>query len=287
MTRSTPSPCVTIPDGRQPFVRRGGLQIEHLVRAHLARERKPRCRRANHEDRRCAGDPGERNSAEPDGPRALYEDGISRNERCALDDVHGRQQTAAATDVILERDRVRQDGDANARLEVHVLSPPAEQALGRGIRDAIHASGHTPRGRPLDGAGATASAGPVHVEEHRAIAFGQSRSVEPDQRSANRLEHSRGHMSWNNRIGNAGEAPVPEVHVGPADFRSRDAQQRRARREIGPREFANLNRLTRRRHHGGKDGGRHLEYIVVSLTRLAGHWIDPWARTTCCKSGGC
>ena len=47
--------------------------------------------------------------------------------------------------------------------------------------------------------------------------------------------------------GTPDEPAVPQVHVGPAHLRARGPQQRGARRQVGARELADLDRLPRRR----------------------------------------
>ena len=59
-------------------------------------------------------------------------------------------------------------------------------------------------------------------------------------------------MTGNDWIRNAGEAPVPEVDIRAAHFRSNRAEQGGARGQIRTRELANLDRLSRRRHHGSQ-----------------------------------
>ena len=54
---------------------------------------------------------------------------VAGTERGALDDVDGRQQAAAAADVVVDATRVGQARDADARLEVDRLRPSAEQPL--------------------------------------------------------------------------------------------------------------------------------------------------------------
>ena len=134
---------------------------------------------------------------------------------------------------------------------------PPIQALGGRIGDAVDAPGRATRRRAVNRAGAALPARPVHVEEHGAIAFAQHRAVEPGERPANRFEHAGRHVAGNDRIGHAGQTAVPQVHVGAADFRSRRAQQRCARRKIGTSELADLDRLTRGGHHRREDGSRH------------------------------
>ena len=55
--------------GLAPAVGRRGLEIERDVGAHLAREREPARGRADRDDARGAGDPGQRDRAQADGAR--------------------------------------------------------------------------------------------------------------------------------------------------------------------------------------------------------------------------
>ena len=71
----------------------------------------------------------QRNRAQPDRADTLDEHGVAAAERGALEDVHGREQPAAAADVVSSVDRVRQAGNADAGLEVDVLRPATEQPL--------------------------------------------------------------------------------------------------------------------------------------------------------------
>ena len=87
-------------------------------------------------DGRRAAEARERDGAQADGAGALHEHGVARPQRGALEDVHRRQQAAAAADVVVERDGVGQARDADARLEIDRLRPAAEQPLGGRIGDA-------------------------------------------------------------------------------------------------------------------------------------------------------
>ena len=118
--------------------------------------------------------PASRQSAiahKPDGPDALHEHAVARTKRGALANVHRRQQTAAAADVVVDADRIGKPRDADAGLEVDVLRPAAEQTLARRIGDAVDAPGRTSRRRAMNGTGSALTARPMDVEEDGPIAF--------------------------------------------------------------------------------------------------------------------
>ena len=81
-------------------------------------------------------------------------------------------------------------------------------------------------------------------------------------------------MARDDRIGNAGQSAMPEMHIGAADFRPRGAEKRGARWQNGSREFADLDRLSRRRHHRRKDSSGHLSYIVDSVGNEDADYAD-------------
>ena len=164
----------------------------------------------------------------PTAPVPCTSDAVAGAKRRALDDVDGRQQPAAAADIVVELTRVRQPRDSDAGLEVDALRPAAEQAFGGRVRDAVDATCGAPRRRAMDRAGAAPAAGAVHVEEHDAIALAKRLAVDAAERAANRLEDAGGDVAGNDRIRHAGQAAVPQVHVGAAHFRSRGPQQRGA-----------------------------------------------------------
>ena len=116
----------------------------------------------------------------------------------------------------------------------------------------------------MDRAGPASPAGAVHVEEHRAVPFAERRAVHALQRPADRREHACRDVPGNDRIRNAGQPPVPQVHVGAAHFSPLGLQQGTGSREIGPRELANFNRLARRGHHRRQDA------VIHSRTLLCG-----------------
>ena len=87
----------------------------------------------------------------------------------------------------------------------------------------------------MHGARAAAAARAMHVEEHDAIAFAERRPSMPGQRTARGIDDAGRDVPGNDRIRHAGQPAVPQVHVGAAHFGARGAQQRRAGRQIGPR----------------------------------------------------
>ena len=115
-----------------PLFGRGRVEVEDVVGAHPARQVQTRRRRADRDDRRRAAEPRERDGAQADGAGALHEHAVAGPQRGALEDVHGRQQAAAAADVVVERDAVGQPRDADAGLEIDRLRPAAEQAFAAG-----------------------------------------------------------------------------------------------------------------------------------------------------------
>ena len=190
-----------------------------------------------------AGEPRERDRAQPDRAGALHDDGVAEREARPLDDVHRRQQSAAAADVVVERDGVRQPRDDDARLEVDLLRPAAEQPFGGRIGDAVDA----PRGQRV-GVRCT-----VHARQRPQVRCTSKNATRSPSRSACRrcpssgpriaVERAGRDVPGDDRIRHAGQAAVPQVHIGAAHFGSRGPQQRGARRQIGTREFANLDRL--------------------------------------------
>ena len=97
-------------------------------------------RRADRDRSRGARDPGQGDGAQADGADALHDDRVAQPDLGALGDVHRRQQAAAAADVVVERDGVRQARHGHAGLEVDRLRPSAEEPLVRGIGDAVDAA---------------------------------------------------------------------------------------------------------------------------------------------------
>ena len=125
----------------------------------------------------------------------------------------------------------------DAGLEVDLLRPAAEQPLGRRIGDAVDAARRAARRRAMHGARQAAPARAMHVEERDAIAFGERPPFDVRERSANGVERAGRDVARDNRIRHARQPAVPQVHVGAADFRTRGAQQRGARRQIGTRKL--------------------------------------------------
>ncbi len=113
MTTSTPSPCVRARTSSSRSRRCRGVEVERHVGAHpLARA--PDVRRGA-PIAKIVDAPPRRASAialSPTAPVPCTSDAVSGPERGALEDVHRRQQPAAAADVALERNRVGQPGDA-------------------------------------------------------------------------------------------------------------------------------------------------------------------------------
>ena len=101
--------------------------------------------------------------------------------------------------------------------------PPNRPSVA-GIRDAVDAPGRTTRRRAVNGARAAA---PQVRCTSKNTARSPSRSAirRAPQRATDRFEHAGGHVAGNDRIRNAGESAVPEVHVGAADFRPRGAEK--------------------------------------------------------------
>ena len=81
-----------------------------------------------------AGQPRQRNRAQPDGARALHEHAVAGAKRRALEDVHRGQQAAAAADVVVERDRVRQPRDRRRPARDRSPAPSRRTALRRPSR---------------------------------------------------------------------------------------------------------------------------------------------------------
>ena len=86
-------------------------------------------------------------------------------------------------------------------------------------------------------------------------------------RSAHALERAGADVARNDRIRHAGQAAVPEMHVGAADLGQRRAQERAAGRQIRFGKLANLDRRARRRHDGSKDQGMNAARLPHSMTR--------------------
>ena len=135
----------------------------------------------------------------------------------------------------------------------------------------------------MHGAGAATAARPVHVEEDRAIAFAQARSIEARQRTTDGLERPGGDVAGNDGIGHAGQASVPEMHVGAAHLGARGAKQRGAGRKIGTSELPDLNGPPRGGHHGGEDAIGSRSY--VTLESALTHQLSPAAPARNCRAG--
>jgi len=105
----------------------------------------------------------------------------------------------------------------------------------------------------MHGARAALTARTMHIEKHRTIALAQIRSVESSDRSTNRIEHTGRHVSWNDRIWDAGQPAVPQVNIGAAHLRARGTKERSARGQVRTRKLPDLNWLQRRGHHRGQD----------------------------------
>jgi hypothetical protein len=95
--------------GRGPArgVRRRGVEVQRVVRAHPHRHGEAITRRPDGDDRRGAAQPRERDGAEADRARPLHDHAVAGPERRAFEYMHGREQAAAAADVIVEADGVR------------------------------------------------------------------------------------------------------------------------------------------------------------------------------------
>ena|SRR6188768_3261138 len=101
----------------------------------------------------------------------------------------------------------------------------------------------------MHGARAALTARAMHVEKHRTIALAQIRSVESSDAPANRIEHTSRDVSWNDRIWDARQAPVPQVNIGAAHFRARGTKERSTRGQVRTRKLPDLDRLPGRGHH--------------------------------------
>ena len=121
----------------------------------------------------------------------------------------------------------------------------------------------------MHGAGAAATARPVDIEEHRAIAFSKHRSVDAANRATSRLERPGGHVAGDDRIRDTGEPPVPEVNVRATHLGPGRAQQHlRSWFQIGTGEFAYFDRPPRLGHHGRKDAIGHVISYPLSEALL-------------------
>jgi hypothetical protein len=58
----------------------------------------------------------------------------------------------------------------------------------------------------------------MDVEEDDAVPFAERGTVDPLERAADAIEHAGGDVSGDDRIGDAVETAVPQVHVRSAHF---------------------------------------------------------------------
>ena len=142
----------------------------------------------------------------------------------------------------------------DARLEVHLLRPAAEQTLVGRIGDAVDAPRRAARRRAMHRAGQTSPARPVHVEEGDAIAFARAarrrhRSAGPRTASSVPVVTCPGMIGY----GTPDRRPCQRCTSVPQTSEQRGPHQRAARREIGLGKLPNFDGHLRCRHHGGKD----------------------------------
>src|SRR5258708_5897652 len=100
----------------------------------------------------------------------------------------------------------------------------------------------------MDGAGTTAAARAMNVEEHDAVPLTNGKPVEPGDGPAPRIGLAGRDMSGNEGIWPATEAPMQEVHGGAAALREGRPEQHGARRQLGTSELPELDRLPRGGH---------------------------------------
>jgi hypothetical protein len=128
----------------------------------------------------------------------------------------------------------------------------------------------------MDRAGATTPARAMHVEEDDAVPFANRRSVDAGKRPARGVHGAGRDMTGSDRVWDAGEAPVPQVHIGAADFRTRGPQQRGAARKIGSGKPAQLDWCARRGHHRGEDAVAHAVYVILErmlIQTMSALWL--------------
>jgi hypothetical protein len=97
----------------------------------------------------------------------------------------------------------------------------------------------------------------MNVEKNHAITLGQGAPIDASKRTPDGIERPRRNMPGNDRVRNAGETAVTQVHVRATDFRALGAQQRASRWKVGAAEFSDFNGLEGRGHHRGQDAGIH------------------------------
>ena len=229
------------------------INIYDVVGPHVPRQCQSVGGRAHHNHPSGAGLSRECRRAQSHRAGALHHHRVTQSYLRALDDVHRCQQPAATTDVGLERHRIRHLRDDDARLQIHLLCPAAEQPLGGGVRDAIHAARQAARRRPVCSARQASSARAMNVEEREAVTFLQGHTQHVAQRSARFVQRPRSDVPRDDRIRHTRQPPMPQMNVRPAHFGERRLQQRAARRQIRFRKLSNLNRHPRRGHHSGQN----------------------------------
>src|SRR5439155_8601676 len=87
---------------------------------------------------------------------------------------------------------------------------------------------------------------------------------------------ARRHVAGNDRVRHAGEAAMPEMDVGAADLRESRLEQDGSGRQIGAREFADLDPLPRSGHHRGKNAVAHAVYVILErmlIQTLSAVWV--------------
>ena len=168
-------------------------------------------------------------------------------------------------------DAVGQRQHAHAGPQLDLLAPAAEQAVGRGGGDAVHAPVRAARGRACDQAVPAGAADAEHVVERDEAPDLDRPALDVGERPV-RLQHPpAADVPGDDRVGHAREAAVVQVHVGAAHLRQHHLQHGAARR--GPRlvEGVQRERPTRPLHHDRADA--HRDAVFGSRRSLpSGKW---------------
>jgi hypothetical protein len=109
----------------------------------------------------------------------------------------------------------------------------------------------------MNGARPAVSTCAMHVKKDRAIALAQGVAVQTGERPPDLMKRAGRNMARNDRVRHAGQASVPQMHVGAADFRACRTQQRPTGRQIGTVELSDFDRLEGCWHHCGQDAVIH------------------------------
>jgi hypothetical protein len=111
----------------------------------------------------------------------------------------------------------------------------------------------------------------MHIEEGDAIAFAKRVAFDISERTSDPIQRACRDMAGNDRVWDARQTAMPQMHIGPAHLGQCGVQQRTPDWKFRLSELSNLYRRVWSRHHRSKHVSRHHEYDIFSLDDHAIH----------------